>query len=405
MRVPDISFYNSFIRNNEIKENKLLKYTNQLSSGKKILNPSDNPLDSAQALRLQKLIDDISTYTRNMDQVQNVLETAESTLGNIVNTAQDARVHIIQVLNIGVMDAEDANILKDYFESVRNYIIKQANISIGDSRIFSGVNAQKDPFNTQGIYQGQTLETKVPVSKGVELNTTFDGSKYLGTIKSGTWNSPQNKIGIVKALDDIIQIIDSGDIYKLHSYISDMGYNSITAPIVNSGESGTLTINYGSYTLNVNYNASTTLNDLVNSINSDPTNKYIEAFAFQDKDGIYRLGLVAKNDPSIPITVSDSSNNLLNKLGNISSILETFDKGFNGVSASRSRIGTQMAVIEDLKPQNEFLKTSFLELKSKLEDADYASVISELEKVRTAYEALLATFNQNKDLSLLNFLK
>jgi flagellar hook-associated protein 3 FlgL len=184
-----------------------------------------------------------------------------------------------------------------------------------------------------------------------------------------------------------------------------MGYNSITAPIVNSGESGTLTINYGSYTLNVNYNASTTLNDLVNSINSDPTNKYIEAFAFQDKDGIYRLGLVAKNDPSIPITVSDSSNNLLNKLGNISSILETFDKGFNGVSASRSRIGTQMAVIEDLKPQNEFLKTSFLELKSKLEDADYASVISELEKVRTAYEALLATFNQNKDLSLLNFLK
>ncbi len=422
MRVPDISFYNTFIKNNEIKENKLLKYTNQLSSGKKILQPSDNAVDSAKSLRLGKIIDDISTYNRNMDQVQAVLETAESTLGNIVDVSQEARVHIIQTLNTGVMDAEDAQILKDYFQSIRDYIIKQANVSVGNSRIFGGVNAQIDPFNTQGIYQGQTLETKVPISKGVELNTTFNGIEYLGTIQSGVWNDANadnnvdltevsNKIGVVKALDDIIQIIDSGDIYKLHGYFSDMGYNDPNNALVGATESGTLTINYGTYTLNVNYDGDTTspnpstLNELVNAINTDPTNQYIEAFVFQDKDGVYRLGLVAKNDASIPITVSDSSGALSKRIGNVSSILETFDKGFNGVAAARSRIGTQMSVIDDLKPQNEFLQTVFSELKSKFEDADYASVISELEKVRTSYEALLASFNQNKDLSLLNFLK
>ena len=422
MRVPDISFYNTFLKNDRIKENKLLKYTNQLSSGKKILQPSDNAIDSAKSLRLGKIIDDISTYNRNMDQVQAVLETAESTLGNIVNVSQEARVHIIQVLNTGVMDAEDANILRDYFQSVRNYIIKQANVSVGNSRIFGGVNAQIDPFNTQGIYQGQTLETKVPISKGVELNTTFNGIDYLGTIKSGVWNDTNadgnvditevsNKIGVVKALDDIIQIIDSGDIYKLHGYLSDMGYSNPNDALVGATESGTLTIKYGSYTLNINYDGDTTtpnpstLSELVNAINTDPTNKYVQAFVFQDKDGVYRLGLVAKNDASIPITVSDSSGALSKRLGSVSSILETFDKGFNGVSAARSRIGTQMSVIEDLKPQNEFLQTVFSDLKSKFEDADYASVISELEKVRTAYEALLASFNQNKDLSLLNFLK
>ena len=376
MRVPDISFYNTFIKNNEIKENKLLKYTNQLSSGKKILQPSDNAVDSAKSLRLGKIIDDISTYNRNMDQVQAVLETAESTLGNIVDVSQEARVHIIQTLNTGVMDAEDAQLLKDYFQSVRNYIIKKANISVGDSRIFGGVNAQADPFNVQGIYQGQTLETKVPISKGVELNTTFNGIEYLGTIKSGVWNDSNsdgnvdvtevsNKIGVVKALDDIIQIIDNGDIYKLHGYFSDMGYNDPNDTLVGATESGTLTINYGTYTLNVNYDGDTTspdpstLNELVNAINTDPTNQYIEAFIFQDKDGVYRLGLVAKNDASIPITVSDSSGALSKRIGDVSSILETFDKGFNKISASRSRIGTQMTVIDDLRPQNEYLHTVF----------------------------------------------
>ena len=190
-----------------------------------------------------------------------------------------------------------------------------------------------------------------------------------------------------------------------------MGYSNPNDALVGATESGTLTIKYGSYTLNINYDGNTTtpnpstLNELVNAINTDPTNKYVQAFVFQDKDGVYRLGLVAKNDASIPITVSDSSGALSKRLGSVSSILETFDKGFNGVSAARSRIGTQMSVIEDLKPQNEFLQTVFSDLKSKFEDADYASVISELEKVRTAYEALLASFNQNKDLSLLNFLK
>ena len=402
MRIPDISFYDNFIRNNNIKESKIARYTNQISSGKKILAPSDNTIDTIKAQRLRRINQTIEAYNRNMDQVNTVLDVAEGALGNVVEAGMETRTHIIQVLNTGVMDAEDAEVLSDYFTSMRNYVIKQANISVGDTRIFGGVKSQSDPFDDRGYYQGEERETTVPVARGVELNTTFNGKEYLGTVKSGFWDGAGYKIGIVKALDDITKIINDGDLTKLHAYFSETGFHSDIETI---GASGTLTINYGGSSFSVSYSNTDTLTDLVNNINSAATNPGVEAFIFVDKDGVYRLGLKGQ-DTSKKISISDSNpTGLIAKTGNLKAILDEFDESFNKISAYRSKIGTQINVIEDLKPQNEFLKTEFSNLISKFEDADYAGTISELEKTKVAYQALLASFNQNKDLSLLNFLK
>ncbi|WP_457642021.1 flagellar hook-associated protein FlgL [Persephonella sp.] len=419
MRIPDISFFDTFIKYDRLKEKDIEKYTKQLASGKKNLVPSDNTVDTVRSLRFKKLSDDIQTFNRNIDLVKTSLDIAESTLGNIVETSKELRVDIVNILNIGVLDYEDAQIFRDFFQSMRDYIIKQANTSIGDARLFGGVKSQIDPFDQKGIYQGEFVDTTVPVAPGVELNTTFIGKDYLGTIPSGVWvdtnsnnivdpNEVSYKIGVVKAIDDILQIIDQGDLSKLPAYYSDMGYTSPTDNIVGAGESGNLTISYGSSSFTVAYDSTMTLNDLVNAINTNPSNtdpdgnRLVEAFVFQDKDGVYRLGLSGK-DPDINISVSDSSGSLSKRLGETRRILETFDLGFNKVSQHRSMIGTQINIADDLKIMSQQQDLEIQNLISKLEDADYAEVISELEKAKTAYQALLASIAQNKDLSLLKY--
>ncbi len=315
MRIPDISFFDTFIKYDRIKERDLEKFTKQLASGKKILAPSDNTVDHIRSMRFQRLNNDIETYNRNIALVKTNLDAAESTLGTIVNTGQEVRAEIIRILNTGVLDSEDAEILRDYFQSMRDYIVNQANIQVGDSSLFGGVKAQVEPFNSSGEYQGETVETTVPIAKGVELNTTFNGKNYLGV------NEVSNKITVVEAIDKIIEIIDSGDLSRL--------YNS-----------------------------------------SD----YID------------------------VTVDGKA------YGQVS-ILEAFDIGLNKIMQHRSLIGEQMVVADNIEQQNTTLKVNFSELISKLEDADYAGTIAELEKARTAYQALLASISQNKDLSLLNFIK
>ncbi|WP_051654730.1 flagellar hook-associated protein FlgL [Persephonella sp. IF05-L8] len=419
MRVPDISFFDTFIKYDRIREKDIERYTQQLASGKKILTPSDNIVDNVRSLRFKKLTADLQSYNRNIDLVKTSLDIAESTLRNIVETGQELRVDIVNILNTGVLDYEDAQIYKDFFQSMRDYIIKQANVTIGDTRIFGGVKSQVDPFDERGIYQGEFLDTTVPVAKGVELNTTFIGKDYLGTIPSGVWvdtnsnnlvdtNEVSYKIGIVKAIDDIIQIIDQGDISRLSAYFSDMGYTSPTDNIVGTGETGVFTISYGSTSFDVAYDDTMTLSDLVDAINSNPSNvdaegnRLVEAFVFQDKDGVYRLGLSGQS-PDINISVLDTSGSLQKRIGEVRRILDTFDKGFEQISQHRSMIGTQINVADNLKEINQQQIVELQDLISKLEDADYAGTIAELEKAKTAYEALLASISQNKDLSLLKY--
>jgi flagellar hook-associated protein 3 FlgL len=321
MRIPDISFFDTFIKYDRLREKDIDRYTKELASGKKILSPSDNTIDTVRSLRFKRLNNDIETYNRNIDLVKGTLDVAESTLGNIVNAGQEVRVEIIRLMNTGVLDYEDAQILRDYLNSLRDYIINQANVSIGDSRIFGGVKSQIDPFDPNtGIYQGETVETTVPVAKGVELNTTFNGQSYLGV------NTNTGKMAMVDAIDEIISIIDGA---------------SASPPTRSLEEINTATIN---------------------------------------------------------VTV-DGKN-----YGNVS-ILEAFDIGLDKVMQYRSKIGEQMVIADNLKIQNDTMRVNFSELISKLEDSDYAGVISELEKSKTAYEALLASIAQNKDLSLLKFIK
>ncbi|GAB6072486.1 hypothetical protein JCM14244_08630 [Venenivibrio stagnispumantis] len=322
MRIADIMKIDTYVKYDRIRQEELEKYNKQIASGKKVLVPSNDVIASVSALRLKKYNAEIDSFLRNMDFVSNIQSLAESALDNVVKAGQEVRVEIVRLLNTGVLDKEDANIIKEYLTSMRDYIIKEANISIGDTRLFGGVKSQTDPFDSNGVYQGDNIETTAPVAKGTELNTTFDGSKYFGV---DTANG--NKMAIVEAIDKIIEIIDGA---------------SASPPTHSLGE--------------------------------------LNSYTFSN------------------VTVNGKTYNNIK-------ILDLFDIGLNTVMQYRSVIGSQMKVINDIKTQYQSNKVNNNELISNLEDADMPESITKLYQVQTAYQALIASYNQNKDLSLLKYYK
>jgi len=77
----------------------------------------------------------------------------------------------------------------------------------------------------------------------------------------------------------------------------------------------------------------------------------------------------------------------------------------NNVLQYTSIIGTQVKIINDLKSGFEKNKVFNNNLISNLQDVDTAEAITNLQKAQTAYQALIATYNQNRQLSLLEFFK
>ena len=88
MRITDLIKYDNYIKNDQIRQNEIEKYSKQIATGKKLLSPSDDTVANATALRLKTINQNIDTYLRNMDFVSNVLDQAESTLSNISNAGQ-----------------------------------------------------------------------------------------------------------------------------------------------------------------------------------------------------------------------------------------------------------------------------------------------------------------------------
>ncbi len=312
VRVADGMIFDILLKYDRLRSYQLKRSTEELSSGKAILKPSDNPVDFARVLRFQRFIDGIQRFNRNIDLTDNTLKTAETAMTSAINLLQEARVKIIQVLNTGTLNGEDAKVLANYFRNVASYVIDMANTKVGDSYIFGGVKTQSAPFDSSGTYSGEAVETTVPVANGIEVNTTFNGANYFGV------NSISNRITVVEVLNKIADILDSGNLDQLNTE--------------------TLDVNLG--------------------------------------DGVQNLKL-----------------------------LDAFDKGLSHIEAYRSILGTQQKVVEDIKNQNDAVLVHFKELKSKIEDADYAGAIAEYEKAKTAYQALLASISQTQNLSLLNYFK
>ena len=315
MRVSTLAIFNRYEGNIIKRENKIEKYSQILSSGKKIINPSDAPVQNDRILKLKSLQSRIDGYIKNIDNLTNNQEFATATFNNLAETAQEGRVEIVQLLNIGVFDEEDANIIDKFLQDIKKYMITEANKKVGDTYLFSGESTTTKPFSEDGTYNGSTKETEVPVAHSIQMNINFNGKEKLGVyniedIASGT---QKEQMAIIAAIDKIHEIIQSKDLSQLHK-------------------------------------------------------------------------------PQFKID------------GKEYTVLELFDTGYNKILQERSLLGTQMKTAQDIKEQHQFKKLTLNELTSKLEDADFTKVISDLQKSQVSYQALLAVFSQNKQISLLNYM-
>src|SRR3954469_10584186 len=70
---------------------RLLQTQNQLSTGKRINSPSDDPGASAIAQQLRKTLESRQAYSENLKQAQSQLSEVDSSLGDLTNLVQQAQ--------------------------------------------------------------------------------------------------------------------------------------------------------------------------------------------------------------------------------------------------------------------------------------------------------------------------
>lgn len=153
----------------------------ELSSGRTITKPSDNPLGTNKALGLQSSLEGLSTYSQNVKEAISWENTATSALSSMGGIVQKVRSLTLEAAN-GVMNQSNLESLAGEVEGLTESVKLDANARFGNSYILSGTMTETAPYNEGAVdtYQGNEGSITRTIAPGVSVQLGVSAASLLG---------------------------------------------------------------------------------------------------------------------------------------------------------------------------------------------------------------------------------
>lgn len=139
MRITTKMMHNTSLRNLNINKLRQEKLTNQMSTGKKITRPSDDPVIAIRSLKLNSSLDKIDQYyEKNASDAESWLELTESALSTVNSIlTNDIRSNIIKAKS-SYTTVEDREAVITHLRKAMEEIYATGNSDSGGRSIFTG---------------------------------------------------------------------------------------------------------------------------------------------------------------------------------------------------------------------------------------------------------------------------
>lgn len=217
-RVTQGMLNTQLLRNINSNLNRMNEGQNQLSTGRKINKPSDDPVGISFSLRYRSEVSANEQYESNVDAAISWLDYTDTTLGQANSVIQRVR-------ELAVEGANDTNpqTALDAIKSEIDQLYKQM-VTIGNSEfngkyVFNGQLTDKPPYteataSTDAVDQG---EIKFEIGTGVRLAANIPGNKVFGDADDP--NNPGTKDNIFKVIQDLSAALGAGDTTEVSNII------------------------------------------------------------------------------------------------------------------------------------------------------------------------------------------
>lgn len=145
MRVTQSMLSNSNLKYISQNYNNLAKLQEQLTTGKKITKPSDDPVIAMKGMRYRSQVVEVDQFRRNLNEGFNWMDNADSALDETNQVLQKIRELVVQASNDSYETESRKNIEKE-ISSLQEHIISVANSKVGENYIFNGTNTNTSPI-------------------------------------------------------------------------------------------------------------------------------------------------------------------------------------------------------------------------------------------------------------------
>lgn len=407
MRISTNQLYDQNIRAIMDNQSGLADTQQQLSTGKKINKPSDDPVGAAKVLRMTEELASLKQYQRNNDLVTGSLEQQETVLRNITDTVNRARVLTIQAGD-GVLTDADRKAIAAEIGQIKDevYDLMNSQNSEGDY-YFSGYQSESQPFvlNSGGTgnaytYQGDGGQNEVQLSNSVRIRSSASGQMVFDDVNARRNFTVTGTSGIAV---EAATVTGQGDF--------DTFYRNNYDPLTPANNNYRITITAANQLQIENVGTSTVVATKAFSPGESFSFAGID-FTLQGTTGnTLDFQLDAPQKKNIASTLHDLQQALNNdNIGDadyreaLADALVGIDNGLEKVAFEVSSIGARLNTAESVYETNLDLEVSTKEARSALEDVDYAEASAEFAKQEAALTAALTTFPRISNLSLFNYI-
>ena len=176
MRIATFNAFENVVNNLQTRQRGLQLSQEQLTSGKRVAKPSDDPVAAARAERSLVEVTRAEAHQRALEASRTATQLTESALGDAGELVQQAREMLLAAGNPSYSDGE-RNMLVQSLRGLRQQLLSVANRADGAGNfLFGGQGASSPPFvDAPGgvAYNGQAGDTKVASNES--LTTSLDG--------------------------------------------------------------------------------------------------------------------------------------------------------------------------------------------------------------------------------------
>jgi flagellar hook-associated protein 3 FlgL len=373
----------------------------QLSTGKKILTPADDPVASARILELNQELAINEQFQSNIDLVDGRLELQDDMLGSIGSAVQRVRELAVTAGN-GIFNANDLNSIAVEAEVILDQLAGLLNSQdAGGEYLFSGFQGGTEPFqkNISGAYtyQGDEGRRFVQVGPSVSIASTENGKQIFQDVAVNentfyTLTSPTNQSEPAAQITTG-QVIDQ-DVYDAF-YPEDLTitFNTPTDYSITEASTGRLVVANQPFISN----APISINGLQFEISGSPVPGDTFAVQSSEKQGV--LTTIEKFVYGLKnFNPSESGREVFKNV--MDSAIANLDNAETSILEVRSQIGARLNTIETTKEQLLDVEILTKEILTNIEAVDYAEAVSLLSIQQTTLEAAYSSYSQVTSLSL-----
>lgn len=359
MRITTKMIANNYLSDARTNLNCLRTITNQLTSGKNISLPSDNPYIALRSMQINTKISANKQYNTNISDTLNWLDTTDESLNQVNTTLTRIRTLMVSAGN-AAYGSDERKAISDEINQRISELGQILNGNFDGKYLFGGTKTASTPIYIDKDSNGNTTlyygdKNKNPIKDDY-------GAVIVGVDQNGDLITSDGSKAVIKdPTDPTGQQEDENKKNKYKKYFSYLNSNVKTE--ISQG----VTIEYNiTATDVVNYSDDGNLFNLLNSIVNE----------------------LQSPDPS-KVT---------------GEYLDEMDKAIANVSSLRAEVGAKQNRMESAKSQNIDENFSLTEILSETEDVDLTEATINYATAQTVYQATLQVSAQILPRSLLDYL-